>query len=294
MNKLIINGILAVSIAANPALVAFAQDAAAPAPVRPAEQLRILQERALEEREVLREKAERERESAIELFRSTTTDRREAAQDLQKALQRTAQEKRELLEKQNAERRALIEEKREEFRERAEGLREEAKQRREQQKEELRARLENIRDQRKKEAVERLDNRFTEINEKLTNHWLAALVRLEELLAKISSRADKAEVNGVDVSATRLAIEAAHSAIAAARNDLEAQLAKTYPIGVTTEDALRSAVAAVRNQLNEDLRAAREAVQKAHRAVVDALVSLKGVPEVDKFNGDDEAEENGE
>ncbi len=305
MNKLIINSIVTASLAVNPALVAFAQDtsltgqAATPTPVRAVpdrtgDQLRIFQERALEQREALREKAAEEREAAVELFRATTTDRREAAQDLQTTLQRTAQDKRELLKRQIEERRDLIEEKRENFRASAEDAREEARQKREEQREELRARLENIRDERKKEAVERLANRFTEINEKLTNHWLAALVRLEELLAKVGSRADKAEVNGADVAATRAAIDEAEAAISSARMALEAQLAKTYPIGVTTEDALRSAVAEARDALNNDLQAVKESVRTAHKAVVDALTSLKGIPDVDQFNGDDNGDENGE
>jgi hypothetical protein len=39
------------------------------------------------------------------------------------------------------------------------------------------------------------------------------------------------------------------------------------------------------------LQAVRESVRTAHRAVVDALTALKGVPNVDEFNGNDEEDE---
>ena len=176
---------------------------------------------------------------------------------------------------------ANLEKEREVFKQKVETARDEFKQKREAAKTELKAKLEKIKDERKKQTVERLDNRFTEINTKQTNHLLNTLTRLEELLGKVSSRADKAAANGKDVSVARTAIEKAKTAIASARTALEAQLKKTYTIQVTDETGLKSAVAVAREALNKDLKAAREAVRTAHKAVVEATKSLKGVPKVD-------------
>ena len=163
-----------------------------------------------------------------------------------------------------------------------EATREELKTKREAEKEALKAKLAAVKDAKKKEAVERLDKKFDEINAKMSGQWTNTLARLEELLGKITSRADKAAVSGSDVSVTRSAVESAKSAIESARTAIAAQAAKTYPIVVTTEDALKSAVAQTRELMNKDLQAVRDAVQAAHKAVSGAASSLKSVPRVNE------------
>ncbi|GEM_PF-2224877 len=313
MKDIIINSIVGVTLLANPTLVVFAQDASSePVQIAPVRELR---DQAIEERQELMEKQREfmeevmeERKGVIDSFRGELEEIRESAADrmevmetreeavraLRTDLGRTAAEKREFLEAQREERKAMIERQREELKTRIEEAREEAKMRVEERKEELRRKLEEIRDERKRETVDRLDDRFGEINIRFTNHLLSALTRLEELAAKISSRADKAEVNGVDVSAARAAVERAYESIAAARSALEEQLAKTYPIEVTSEEALRSAVAEARNLLNQDLREMKELVRSAHQHLVEALRNLKAVPEVDEFNGDSSEDDSDE
>jgi len=205
-----------------------------------------------------------------------------AATEIRENVKNAVTERKSELQNKAAERKAAVQQTREELKNRVEAKKEELKTKRETQKAELKARLEKIKDGRKKAAVERLDNRFTEINAKMANHWLNALTRLEELLNKVSGRADKAEANGRDVAAVRAAVEKAKTAIAAARTALEAQLAKTYPIQITDETRLKSAVATARELLNKDLKAVREAVRAAHKAVVEATKLLKGVPKVDE------------
>ena len=92
----------------------------------------------------------------------------------------------------------------------------------------------------------------------------------------------KSEATPNCVSAARTAVDKAKTAIAAARTAVEAQLAKTYTIQVTDEAKLKSAVAVAREALNKDLKALKELVQAAHKAVVEATKSLKGVPKVDE------------
>ncbi len=170
---------------------------------------------------------------------------------------------------------------REAFKTKLETAREELKTKRETEKAELKARLEKIKDEKKKAATERLDNRFTEINAKLAEQWGNALTRMEELLAKVGSRADKAELNGKDVSATRTAAEKAKGAIETAKNAAAVQAAKTYPITVTDETALKSAVAVARELLNKDLAGVRDSVQAAKKAISDANSALRKISGVD-------------
>ncbi len=147
----------------------------------------------------------------------------------------------------------------------------------------LKEKLANIKDERKRQTVERLDTRFTEINEKLTLRLGTALDRLEDLLQKVTSRADKAEANGRNVALARTTITTAKTAIADAQSAVETQLTKTYPITITTEAQLKSAVATTRTSLNKDLKNLKETVQKAHKAVVDATKMLKNIPQVDEL-----------
>jgi hypothetical protein len=191
----------------------------------------------------------------------------DAAKDVFKAQVKTAREELEVKNKAS----------REEFKTKLEAARTELKTKREMQKEELKARLATIKDERKKQTVERLDNRFSEINQKLVNHWIDVLDRLAEHLKKISVRADELATAGKDVAAVRTAVQKAETAIAEARTALIAQQAKTYPIKVTNETALKSAVSVAREALNKDLKAVKELVRVAHKAVVDALHALNQV-----------------
>lgn len=268
MKKLLINSILVTSLVVGNGLVVLAQTETGNMlrPIRPAV------------REATTEKKEAMKEAVIEkkdAMRTAVTERKDAMKD-------ATAEKRKATEAAAMQRKEAMEKARIDFKQKVDAAKEEFQKKREASKTELKARLEKVKDEKKKAAVERLDNRFTEINAKMTNHWLNALTRLEELLNKVSSRADKATEKGTDVSVVRTAVEKAKTEIASARTALEAQLKKTYPIQVTDETKLKSAVSTTREALNKDLKAVKEAVQKAHKAVVEATKSLKGVPKVDE------------
>lgn len=153
---------------------------------------------------------------------------------------------------------------------------------REVEKAKLKTDLAKIKDLRKQETVTNLDQRFTDINQKTTAQWTDALNRMDDLLAKISSRSDKAALAGKDVATTTAAITTAKADIAAARTAVVAQTGKTYPITVTTDTALKSAVAQVRDTLNNDLKAVRDLMQAAKKSVSQAAESLSGIPKVDE------------
>lgn len=143
-------------------------------------------------------------------------------------------------------------------------------------------RFQAIRDARKRQVVERIDERLSALNNQLTTHFGNALDTLENVLNRISSRADKAAAEkGIDVSAVRGAIAGAQTAIANARAAVAAQAAKTYTIIVTTDTKLRGDVGKSRQALHGDLKNVFELVRTAHDAVRNAAVTLAhrmGVP----------------
>lgn len=170
---------------------------------------------------------------------------------------------------------------REEFQQKVEAQKEELKTKREQEKAKLKTDLEKIKDARKKDTVTNLDQRFTDVNQKITAQWIEALNRMDDLLAKISSRSDKATLAGKDVATTIAAIAKAKADIATTRAAVVVQTGKSYTITVTTDSALKSAVAQVRDTLNNDLKVARDLMQAAKKAVSQAAGSLSGIPRVD-------------
>ena len=192
-----------------------------------------------------------------------------------------AAEKREELKEAIEARRTALEKTREEFKTKLESVREEFKTKLETKREEFKTRLVKIKDERKKEITERLYNRFNEINQKMTTHWGNALDRLTDALGKISSRADKAAAEGIDVTAVRTGITSAEASIVKARTAVTTQAGKVYTINVTDEANLKSEVAAVREALNKDMKVVKEVVEAARKSVVDVLRLLRGIPRID-------------
>ena len=121
-------------------------------------------------------------------------------------------------------------------------------------------------------------------------HFAAALVKIENALNRIASRADKAATNGVNVESVRGAILAAQTAIAAARSGVEAQAGAVYEINFTDESDLRASVQAVRDQFKRDVEAVRTLVKNAHEAVRQAATALAQIPRVNEFEVAVEAE----
>jgi DNA repair exonuclease SbcCD ATPase subunit len=173
--------------------------------------------------------------------------------------------------------------KRDEFKVRFEAQRNEAKTRIETKRAELKERLEKIKDEKKKAAVERIEHRLHELNTRLMRHFSAALDKIENVLNRIASRADKAATNGVDVGGVRIAILTAQTAIAAARSGVEVQASAVYEITFTDESDLRASVQAVRDQFKRDIEAVRALVKSAHEAVRKAATALAQIPRVDEF-----------
>ena len=143
--------------------------------------------------------------------------------------------------------------------------------------------MQAVKDERKKQLVEKISNQLKELNERMMNHFSNVLEKLEKILAKIGSRADKAVANGVDVSAVRTAITAAEQVIAASREAIKVQLAKVYVPTVSTEDNLRVDVGGARQALHADLVRVRDTVVAAREAVRKVHAILAQIPKVDEL-----------
>jgi len=142
-------------------------------------------------------------------------------------------------------------------------------------REELKTNLKKIKDDRKKQTVEKVDQQIDELNAKMVKHFSSVLDKLEEMLVRISERADKASSEkGLDVSLVRSAIDKAKIAIASARSAIEVQTGKTYAIKVTTEKTLKAEVGKARQALGADLAKVRDVVKAAQSSVKDAAVAL--------------------
>ena len=154
-----------------------------------------------------------------------------------------------------------------------------------------------IKDQRKQQAATKIANQLSHTNEVWTDHMTNVLDRLDAILQKIKSRADKAQANGQDITAITTAINNAESKITAARSAVADQAKKTYVVdtssitGATSTTSgqnslvskLRTQFMSLRDQLFKDLTSLRDGAMKdARQSVQDAFQALSQVPNVDK------------
>lgn len=152
----------------------------------------------------------------------------------------------------------------------------------------LKSKIQGIKDKIKQGAVSRIANSLNNLNQRLTKQFGDLLDKLDQVLSRISSRADKAQARGIDVSTVRTQIQAAETAIGAARDAVKAQAAKTYPISLpdtissSTMSNLRNIVGGVRNTLKSDLTAVQSAIKAARSAVQQAATTLAKIPRVNE------------
>jgi DNA repair exonuclease SbcCD ATPase subunit len=198
---------------------------------------------------------------------------RGAAVEEKKAIIQQVKEKRE------AEKEA-IKQKREALKANMEAKKEELKSKIQIKRDELKQRLEKVKDERKKNIVEKVDNQLRELNENRIKHFTAVLEKLEDILARVVARADKAETNGGDVSNVKTAVKTAEDAIAVARLVIETQAGKIYSVTVNTEDTLKKDVGQARQVLHSDLTKVKDSVSIAREATQKAIQSLKDVPAI--------------
>lgn len=220
-------------------------------------------------------KAQEEREKIKNEAEATRSRLKKEAEEQRERLKDEAEAKRERIKKEMELARENVKKRKEEFKETVKTKQEELKVKIETKREELKVRLEKIKNERKKETVERIDRQIDALNERMIKHFSSVLEKLEDILFRISERADKASTErGLDVSPIRSAIDKANTVIASARLAVENQSEKTYTIKVTTESALKVDVGKTRQMLGADLAKVRDAVKTAQSAVKDVAVAL--------------------
>lgn len=164
-----------------------------------------------------------------------------------------------------------------EMKEAARLKREEVKQTIQVKKTEAKERFQNIKDTRKQAVVGKIEDHLAKINERITTQFSHVLERLQAILDKIQSRADRAEQSGLDVTSVDVAIGEATTAITDAEAAVLAQTAKVYTAQVSSDSAARNEVQGLMQQLRTDLSVVKEVVQNARRAVQAAHAALKNV-----------------
>lgn len=177
-----------------------------------------------------------------------------------------------------------VQQKRDQVRQNVQQKREELQGRIQQKRDQLKQRLQKVKDERKREVVERVDRRLDEFNENRVNHFLDVLDKLNEVLARIVSRADKAAARGLDVSAVRTAVTDAEKALKAARDAVQVQAGKTYTVvtATTTENQLKSDVGRARDAVHSDIKKLFGLVKAARDAVHKVAVTLAQIPRVNE------------
>lgn len=148
-----------------------------------------------------------------------------------------------------------------------------------QNREEFKEKLETIRDERKQEIVSKIDENLAKLNSKWVAQWNTALERLNQIVAKIETRAEAAASEGKDVARVQENISAAKTAINAAQDAVNTQSEKIYTITITTEQNLGQDVRTTINLFHNDIKNTKDAVDAAKRATVTALTSLKNAAE---------------
>lgn len=210
-------------------------------------------------------------------------DVRDKAQNMRQEVKATVKGVREEVQVKREELKKQLGTNRDEAKKRLEAAREAAKEVAQVKRENLKKRLGEIKDERKKERAARLDEQMNRLNDRWTTHFTNVLNKLEDILGKIQVRADKAAALGKDISAVKTATDSAKAVIASARTAVETQAKKDYTITFTSEEQLRAAFKAAKDQLHKDLTALRDgAIKNARSKVQDAARALGGVPKVDE------------
>lgn len=147
----------------------------------------------------------------------------------------------------------------------------------EERKQKFQENLQNFKDERKKVVVERVRQRMVNVNKRATDVLLRRLERLEAILVKIESRAQKKEEMGAGVGAVYSGIEAIEGKIAVLKGKIQEQADKVYDFDISDEENLRlQAQPAVQLQ-HGDLKALRDELIGIRKEMVDLTQMLAGI-----------------
>lgn len=213
-----------------------------------------------------------------------TAAKREEFMKRQEEMKKNVEAQRETIKKEIETRRVEFQKKQEElkqdFKEEIKARQEEAHTKIEERKQEFQQKLVRIKDEEKKKAVTRIDEELSKLNARMTAHFTDVLGKLDDVLERIASRANKAAARDLDVGKVKTAIDAATQKIKDARDAVARQAGETYPLAITTDAALRADVGRARQALHDDLAKVRTTVVAARDAVHNAATTLAQIPRV--------------
>ena len=135
--------------------------------------------------------------------------------------------------------------------------------------------LKTIRDTRKQTIVANITDKMTLVNKRRTDFWKEVLSKLSAVLARAKNKVNELKNGGKDTANIDSAIAAADSAIAAAQAAVDAQAGKAYTINITTESLLKTNVGQAISGEEADLKAVRQSIEAAYKAVSGVIKLLK-------------------
>jgi hypothetical protein len=241
MKQKIFSVVLAVSLVIPFAVGAQGGNGATGTVARPGDALRVIRENLNEELKSLRA--------------STTMDIKEQREDFQ----------------------AKMDALRMQFKSTVEAARAAAKKRLETARAAAKKAIEAIKDEREKEVVKRLDMNFTSTSLRMADRYSDNLDQLDKVLARVITRTNTAETQGLAVAPVRTAIASASTSIAAARAAIVVQSGKTYAVVFNSSSTIKMDIAAIRDTLKTDLKVVETAVKTARDMVHTAAVTLAQV-----------------
>lgn len=149
---------------------------------------------------------------------------------------------------------------------------------------EFKEKVQEVSDEAKQAVLERIVNTINENNLSKTMRMSERLDRLNEILSRISEMAAGLDEQGINVTTLNTQITRATSAIEDAKEAVTAQMEKEYIIDITTEQALRTNARSTIREYIADIKAVFQEVLAAHRAVVLASTTAKGLNETASTN----------
>lgn len=142
-------------------------------------------------------------------------------------------------------------------------------------KTEFQKKLHEFKDTHKQEIVQKLQTKLGEVNAKRTQKMTEQLVKLQEILDKLTTRASDLKAKGLNTSSAEAKLAVAKTALDAAKSAVAAQGAKTYTIAVNSESTAKNDVGAAMSGLQKDLQGVYQTVFAAKKALRDAALALR-------------------
>lgn len=222
-------------------------------------------------------------ESEIQAIRNNTGL---SPEERDKEIAQKREAARQLLQNKIKEYEAQLLQKREEFESELKAKNEETRTKIEEQKVEFQKKLAIIKDGKKKETVQNINDRLQKLNQDQINSLVKVMDNIEQVLKNITSRTDKAELAGKDVTVVKADIKIATDNISAFRDALKTQASKTYTINITTEKTLKANIKKTREMLFNDLKTLRDKAKTTREAVIKTANDLSKIQGIDNLENE--------